>query len=144
MKRKIQRTVSLFLSLLLLIAIIPSGNAAEARASNYFALTEVWATATGSGKFIVEFDINATHTMTEVGATEIIIKERQSDGSYNNVKTFTSDNTSGLITNNSSAAYGKVSYSGKPGTKYYAIVTLYAKDSKGSESMDQGSNTITV
>lgn len=144
MKQKKRRIISIVLSLLLLIAMVPTGKAVEARASNYFWVTEVWATATGSGKFIVEFDIGATHTMTELGATEIVIKEKQSDGSYKSVKTFTRYNTSGLIEKNSSCAYAEVSYSGKSGTKYYAIVTLYAKDSSGSETMYQSTNTITA
>lgn len=144
MKQIIKLIFSLLFSLLLLIAIIPASNAVDARSSDYFAMTEVWATATGSGKFIVEFDINATHTMTEVGATKIIIKERQSDGSYEGVKTFTRYNTSGLIQRNSSCAYAKVSYTGTPGTKYYASVTLYAKDGSGSETMGVVTNTITA
>lgn len=124
--------------------MISSGSAIETRASDYFAATGVWATATGGGKFVVEFDINATDIMDEVGATKIVIKERQSDGSYDIVKTFTRYNTSGLIEKNSSCAYGKVSYTGTPGTKYYATAKLYAKDSNGSETMYQGSNTITA
>lgn len=144
MKQKAKHFLSFLLSFLLLIGIIPTGSAAEARASNYFAATSVWATATGLGKFIVEFDINATHTMTEVGAIEITIKEKQSDGSYDTVKTFTRYNTSGLIETNSSCAYGRVSYSGKSGTKYYAIARLYAKDSSGSETMYQSTKTITA
>ena len=115
------------------------------RSSDYFGCTEVWATATGSGKFIVEFDINATHTMTEVGATSIAIWEKESgNSSYTKVKTFTRYNTSGLIENNSAFAYGKLSYTGKAGAKYYAIVTLYAKDSSGSETMHQDTNTVSV
>lgn len=144
MNQKVRYVVSTILSLLLIIAIIPTSNAVEPRASNYFAATSVWATATGSGKFIVEFDINATHTMTEVGAIEIVIWEKQSSGTYEDVKTYTRYNTSGLIETNSSCAYGRVSYSGKSGTKYYAIARLYAKDSNGSETMYQSTNTITA
>lgn len=144
MKNKIYKFISFIFSFLLLISMIPSISAIEARASDYFAATGAWATAIGRGKFVVEFDINATKIMDEVGATKILIKERQSDGSYDIVKTFTRYNTTSLIEKNSSCAYAKVSYTGTPGTKYYASVTLYAKDSNGSEKMGVVTNTITA
>ena len=60
MKRTITRIFSLFLSTLLLFSIVSVAHAST-RASDFFAVTEVWATPQGNGKFIVEFDIGATH-----------------------------------------------------------------------------------
>ena len=71
MKRTITRIFSLFLSTLLLFSIVSVAHAST-RASDFFAVTEVWATPQGNGKFIVEFDIGATHKMSELGAKQSI------------------------------------------------------------------------
>lgn len=139
-----KKLLGLFFALLMFGCSISSVYAIDARSSDYFAATEVWATATGSGKMIVEFDINATHVMTEVGAAEIIIYEKQSDGSYESVKTFTRYNTSGMIEKNTAGAYGIVHYTGKSRTKYYATLELYAKDANGYEYKYRTTNTITA
>ena len=78
--------------------------------------------------------------MQELGAEKIYIWEQQSDGSYENEKTY----TSGLIDKNTAAAYRMITYSGTPGVKYYATVVLYAKDSSGSEKLYSSTNVITA
>lgn len=135
MKRKILRMLTLALSCVMILSITATAFATSTRASAYFALTDAWTTPTGNGSFIVEFDVTTTHIMQEVGASKIMIWEQQSNGTYSNVKTFTSDNTSGLIDTNESCAYASVTYRGKSGTKYYTTVVFYAKDSKGSEKI---------
>lgn len=144
MKAKFIRIISLALSFVLVFGMTLTANAASQRASDYFAFTEVWATATSNGKFTVEFDITSTDYMQELGASSIYIYEQQSDGSYDNVKTFTRYNTSGLIEKNVDCAYGIVTYQGTPGVKYFASVALYAKDSSGSETLYSRTNTITA
>lgn len=141
MKRKI---LAFVFAVLVFGCSVSSGYAMDARASDYFAATEVWATAIGFGKMTIEFDINATHVMTEVGATEITIYEKQSDGHYESVKTFTQNNTSGMIETNTAGAYGIVHYTGKSRTKYYALIELYAKDANGYEYKYRATNTITA
>ena len=140
MKSNITRLVALIFSCVFLFGAFSTVSASSNRASDYFSYTEVWATPQGNGKFIVEFDINATHRMDQLGADKIYIWEQQSDGSYDNVKTF----TSGLIDTNTSAAYRRVSYSGTSGAKYYATVVLYAKDSSGSEKIYSDTRVITA
>ena len=135
MKRKILRMLTLALSCVMLFTITASAFSTSTRASAYFSFTDVWATPTGSGNFAVEFEVNATKIMKEVGMTKIVIYERQSDGTYDDVKTFTRYNTSGLIATNNSFAGGTVYYKGKSGTKYYAMAVFYAKDSNGSEEL---------
>lgn len=78
--------------------------------------------------------------MDKLGATEIIIWERQSDGSYESVKTY----TSGLMDTNTAEAYRRVYYQGTSGVRYYATVALYAKDSSGSETLYSDSRVITA
>lgn len=119
-------------------------SAAETRASDYFAYTDIVAVPTENGEFLVEFDINATKTMEEVGARAIYIYEQQSDGKYELVETFTRYNTDGLIDTNTACAYGRVYYQGTPGVKYFATVALYAKDSDGSETKYRDTRVITA
>lgn len=126
------------------ISIIPTANAAITRASDYFWYTEISAVPTENGEFLVEFDINATKTMEEVGAKSIYIYEQQSDGKYELVETFTRYNTDGLIDTNTACAYGRVYYQGTPGVKYFATVALYAKDSDGSETKYRDTRVITA
>lgn len=144
MKKRKKHIISFLMSLILLLCSTTAASAVDARASYYFSRTEVLAVATGSGKVTIEVDIDATHTMTELGATSIEIWEKQSSGSYEKVKTYTRYNTSGLIETNTIFSYCSVTYQGKSGTKYYAVATLYAKNSSGSETMYQSSNTVTA
>ncbi|WP_337542806.1 hypothetical protein [Dysosmobacter sp.] len=140
MRRKATRFLSFILLTVFLFNSLLVANASTTRASDYFAYTDVWATALGSGRVAVEFDINATDIMQELGAEKIYIWEQQSDGSYENVKTY----TTGLIDKNTSAAYRMITYYGTSGVKYYATVVLYAKDSSGSEKLYSSTRVITA
>lgn len=140
MKKRCVHLLSAIICCIIFVGTIPVANASTDRASDYFWYTDVWATSQGNGKFLVEFDINATHKMDQLGAEKIYIWEQQSDGSYDNVKTY----TSGLIDTNTAASYRRITYSGTPGVKYYATVVLYAKDSDGSEKLYSSTNVITA
>ena len=72
MRTKVTRLLSLLLACMLLFSMLSSVGAVSNRASDYFSYTDVWATPQGNGKFIVEFDINATHTMQVLGADKIL------------------------------------------------------------------------
>ena len=139
MKQKFIRLIIFTLTFVILLGTV-SASAQSQRASDYFSYTRVVATPLGDGEFAVEFDINATHIMDRLGATEIVIWERQSNGSYEDVKTY----TSGLIDTNTSAAYRRVDYQGTPGVRYYATVALYAKDSSGIETLYSNTSVITA
>lgn len=144
MKRKILRMLTLSLSCIMLFTISATAFATSTRASEYFSYTEVLPIATGNGNITVEFEVNATRVMQEVGVSKIMIWERQSDGTYDNVKTFTRYNTSGMIEYNSSFISSSVSYKGNSGTKYYATAVFYAKNSSGSEEIYSNSRVITA
>ena len=76
MKRIGQKQLSLLLCLVLLFTMaIPAG----ARASDYFNNTYVSATAVGGGTLRIKVDVAASGIMQELGATEIIVHERQAN-----------------------------------------------------------------
>ena len=146
MNKRPMQIISLVMVVVLLLGGMSVAEAANmsTRASDYFWYTDAWATPTGNGSVIVEFDVSTTDTMKEVGATQIVIYEQQSTGVYKSVKTFTRYNTTGMIDTNCSCNYCRVSYSGTAGTKYYAVVTFYAKDANGSETLKMTTKTITA
>lgn len=141
-----KRIISIFCSFLFVMSSFGITTAsALAMASDYFWYTCAYATALGGGKVLVEFDIDATHIMEEVGATDVYIYEQQSSGAYKNVYTFISDDYySSMIDTNSAFGNGEVTYQGIPGRKYFATVAVYAKDSEGSETRYYDTNIVTA
>ena len=130
-----KRLLSLLFAVLLLASMTMAAYAADTRASAYFSATSVRAYARSGGKILFEVDINATHTMQEVGASEIYVYEQQDDGSWDNVYTFTMDEHAYLIETNSMGACVDATYQGTVGKNYYAAVACYARDSEGYECL---------
>ena len=140
--RRMARTMTVFS--LLFVFLISTANAVTPRVSDYFDYVTVGITAAGRGSVEVQIDIIATDSMKEVGATKVVIYEQTSSGRYSAVKTYTRYNTPSLIVKNSNIAYVDVTYSGKSGTKYYAVVDVFAKNSSASETLTYSSNVITA
>lgn len=143
MKNKFLTLTCIVMVIAVLAGVALPATAADTRASDYFWCTAAWATPIGHGNFIVEFDVSTTDTMLEVGASRIVIYEQKSSGLYRTAKIFTRYNTPEMIDTNSSCNYCRVSYSGTPGTRYYAVVTFYAKNASGSEVMNMNTKIIT-
>ena len=140
MKRNLIRLFSSVICCLMFVAAVPLANATATRASNYFWVTEVWGTPLSDGEIAIEFDVGSTHTMQQLGATEIVIWEQQNNGSYEDVKTF----SGGMLDRNTTSAYRMVTYQGTSGTKYYATIAFYAKDSEGSEYLYRNTSIFTA
>jgi len=139
-----KRFLSLLFAALLLISLSTVVYAVDARASAYFGATSVRAYAKSGGKILFEVDINATHTMQEVGASEIYVYEQQDDGSWDNVYTFTMDEHPYLIETNDFGACVDATYQGTVGKNYYAAVACYAKDSNGYECLYDDTPVVTA
>ena len=141
-----KRLFSLLCALILLICLSTAAFAtnAGARASDYFSYTSVRAYAKSGGKILFEVDINATHIMQEVGASEIYVYEQQDDGSWDIVYTFTMDEHPYLIETNTAGAYVDATYQGTVGKEYFATVALYAKDSAGAECLYDDTPVVTA
>ena len=134
MKRIGQKQLSLLLCLVLLFTMaIPAG----ARASDYFHRTNISATAGGGGTLWIKLNIAASGTMQELGATEIIVHERQANGTYKPVRTFTRNQNANLIRKNCASNVISLTYKGTPG-KYYC----YAKNASGTGATWIGSSAV--
>ena len=70
MKKKLKPIMSLVMMCLLFTAMVLP---ASARASAYFSSYEVTAKSEGNGKVKISIDVTATKTMSEVGASSVVI-----------------------------------------------------------------------
>lgn len=141
-----KRILSLFCALIVVMGLPVNVCASDVtpRASDYFSCTSVRAYAMGNGKVLIEIDVDATDMMDEVGASKVFIFEQQSDGSYEIVFIFRKEAYPSMIVEDSFFGYVDVTYQGTPGTKYYALVGCYAKDSNGSETLFFDTNIVTA
>lgn len=102
-------------------------------ASTYFSSYNAAITSLGDGKIKINVYANGKRTMTQIGATKVVLKE--SDGSgWTTVKTFNYSSYPDLMGYNQKSHVGSVSYNGISGKKYQAIVTFIAKDASGSDT----------
>lgn len=122
-------SLSLCIVMLLFVLVIP----ASARASAYFSYTSLYAEDLGNGTISIKVHALGTGTMQEIGATQVIIYEKQSDGSYDPVRTYTKGDYPSLISYNRASHLSYVTYYGTPGKSYYALCAFYAKNATGSQ-----------
>ncbi|MCI5691314.1 MAG: hypothetical protein MR286_10675 [Clostridiales bacterium] len=142
MMKTSQRTIlSLFFIVVLTFSLtVP----ASARASDYFVDKKLSASSAGNGTLKLTLDISATETMQELGASQIRVYEKQSNGISKVVYTFYRASYPKLIVKNKSSIVVDVTYRGIPGKIYYATANCYAKNSKGSNSMWVDSHSVRV
>lgn len=121
------------------IAGAASGTEAAPCSSEY--IESAIASISKSGNTLyVTFTVLGTGTMTTLGASSV--KIYTSGGSL--VKTFWGSSTPSLQGSNQKSYTGSVSYEGTSGTTYYAVVTAYAKNSSGSDTLKRTTASITL
>lgn len=143
MKRFPHRLSCLAAVLVLSISLLVPMACASEQASYYFAGTDAVAYAEANGKILIEAEALATETMDVLGVESITIYERQSDGYYDSVHTYTHYNTSGMTSTNDYHYFKSVTYQGTIGTKYYARIAFYAENDEGSETLYHNTNVVT-
>lgn len=138
-------TVKRALPLFLLVAILLSLAApASARASTHFASAGVTVTAKGGGKLQIEMVARATEKMTSLGVSYVNIKEKQTNGTYRTVKTYTSSTNPSLIQKNRITSRALLTYQGKSGKTYQVTVTFRAENDYATATVLRTSRAITV
>ena len=142
MMKTSQRTIlSLFFVVVLTFSLtVP----ASARASDYFVDKKLSASSAGNGTLKLTLTVLATETMQELGASQIRVYEKQSNGTSKAVYTFYRASYPKLIAKNTASIVVDVTYRGIPGKTYYATAGCYAKNSKGSSTIWVGSKSVTV
>ena len=147
MKRISKKATALFLSLaLMVIAITISAGAVDARSSLYLSCYRAWLTPVSGAKLNVNVDVQAVDYMDDVGSTKIVIYESDDGGSsWENVRTYYSALEDNMLVQDSVIYYDTaVVHQGTSGYKYYAVVTVYAGDSTGSDTRDYVTPTVTA
>ena len=102
----------------------------------------VKASALGNGKISIEVALSGTEPMQEIGAKMIVVNEKQADGNYKAVYTFTPEKYTNLIKKNGRTFSFKGTYQGIAGKQYYITAQLYAKNAKASSTIWAGSQTV--
>ena len=137
MKRYWRKTTALLLTLgLLIVALAVPATAVDSRSSLYLSAYRAWLTPESGAKIDVTIHVQAVDDMDYVGATKVEMYE-SSDGGV----TWSRDGTYLSAFNQDMLVEGDVLYydtpithQGTSGYKYYAVVTVYAEDSTGSDS----------
>lgn len=142
MKKRTITTFAVLLSLLLSFYTNVPVLAGQARASQ--CLSSYSASATAEGVTItIDYLAFATSLADEVGAYKIVIQQK-SGSSWSNVQTYESSNMKELLGYDSVFKDGEVTYNGKTGNQYRAIVTIYAKIGSVSDSRIVTTNTVSL
>jgi len=115
------------------------------RASDYFMSYSSTATAKSGGKVAISVTIYSYKNCTSIGAKTILIQESTDGGvNWSNVSTYSSSTYTSMLGSGYSYIAVPVTYSGTAGRMYRAVVTCYAADSNGSETLIFYSNSVTA
>lgn len=147
MRQYLKKTVALILFFAFLVGgISVSANAASERSSLYLSLYRAWLTPKNNGAISVNIDVQAVGIMDDIGATEVAIYESSDGGT-----TWTQDGIylSSLypdLLQQDTYLYCEtpITHIGRPGNKYYAVITIYAGDSTGYDTREYQTTTITA
>ena len=130
MKKRL--TQILALSVLVVLCLSTTALATARRASLY--LNDYYVNS--AARVVIEFDVDATKTVSQVGAGCIVLQEKNSSGKWTNVAYYYPVDYPDMVAYNRSSHEGSVTYYGTVGNQYRGIVTVYAKDANGEDSRD--------
>lgn len=147
MKRYWKKATALFVALVFLTAAIaiPAG-AVTGRSSLYLSCYRAWLTPVSGAKINVNVDVQAVGYMDNVGSTKIEVYESADGGStWGNPRLYFSALEDNMLVQDDYLYYDTaVVHQGTAGYKYYAVVTVYAGDSTGSDTREYQTTTVTA
>lgn len=147
MKRFWKKSTALLLTLTLLSAILLlPASAASGRSSLYLSRYRAWLTPKSGGIIDVNIDVQAVGDMDDVGALDVTIYVSSDGGStWEEDSTYYSALFPELLDHDTYWYYETpISHEGTAGYKYFAVVTVYAGDSTGSDSREYTTPTVTA
>jgi hypothetical protein len=109
--------------------------AAESRASNFFAKSSVYFWRSSGNNYQIWFDVTGKGTMTELGASEIIVERSTDLSNWSTVCTYYKSNYSQMTDSNTVHYANYVPFTATDGYYYRAHVFLYARNSSGTGNM---------
>lgn len=141
-----KKQVSRLLAFALAVAMLTCTTFAAEQSSLYLSAYRAWLTPTAGAKVDVNIHVQAVDYMDDIGATMVEIYESSDGGvSFSNVRTYVCSLHEGMLLENDYLYYETpITHQGTSGYKYYAIVTVYAGDSTGSDSREYQTTTVTA
>ena len=100
----------------------------NSKASSFFASSSMHLSKTSDTTFEVWFNVSATRTMDELGASSITVQKSYDGVTWESMITYTKESTPKLICTNTGLHGTCVRYAGTTGRYYRAMIILYAKD----------------
>lgn len=144
MKRTFAR---ILLTVILAVCLIPSAAAGVIAplASDYFRDAEIDnVTAVTGGKLDVRATASATGRMSKLGVSEITIQKKGLIF-WSDAATTTGTVANGMLVTSAQYYDQTITFSGlTAGEKYRAVVTFYAEDSSGGDSISKTSDAVTA
>jgi len=140
-----KRLVSFFFSAILMITtLLSTAGAIECnmnRASDYFSARYVWINSDGDKTITIGADITAIDIMSELGIKEIEI-QKLTLGKWMTVDTIRGTTKNGMLETSTDIYNSSCEYSCAQSGTYRAIVTVYAKNRSGSDSVSMTTNSV--
>lgn len=109
----------------------------EPRGSNFFSASSVYFWNTSGRNYEIWFDVTAKGTMTELGASEIVVQRSTDERNWTTVRTYYKEDYSQMTDDNTFGYANCVPFTATAGYSYRAIVMLYARNSSGSGYMQE-------
>lgn len=125
--------------------IVGPARAAEignSKGSAYFISSSVYLSKTSNTTFEAWFDVSATRTMDELGASSITIQKSYDGVTWESMITYTKESTPKLICANTGFHGTSIRYVGTTGRYYRAMIVLYAKDGMNTAEMVEYTATL--
>ena len=116
----------------------------DARSSNFFSNSAVYLYETSSTTFQAWFEVSGVRIMDKIGAKEIKIQRSSDNENWTTMATYTMDDHSSLICENTISHAACVTYTGSRGYYYRAYIKLYAKDYVGSATWSRYTSSIYI
>ena len=109
----------------------------DSRASNFFGASSVYFWQTSGNNYEIWFEVTAVGTMQKLGASQIRVQRSTDERNWTTVRTYNMEDYSQMIDTNTTLHGACVPYTATSGYSYRVIVTLYAKNSRGTGEMDE-------
>ena len=147
MKRYWNKATALLLTLALLTAALAvPATAADSRSSLYLSAYRAWLTPKTGAKIDVKVHVQAVDDMDYVGASKVEMYESSDGGAtWHRDGTYLRSLVDRMLVEGDVLYYDTaVTHQGTAGWKYFAVVTVYASDSTGSDSREYQTTTVTA
>ena len=137
MKQFTKRICILLVCVMMFTTTAFAAGPVEPRGSNFFVCSSVYFWNTSGRNYQIWFDVTAVGSMTELGASEIVVQRSTDEQNWTTVRTYYMEDYSQMTESNSYTYANCVPFTATAGYSYRAIVMLYARNSSGRGYMQE-------